>query len=83
MYEIVPIVLGVMLALAIQRLRSFRLRVLALVTGSIAIGAVAAFFSGELFVSWSFLVIDTALALLSASVTMVLVAGWERSRSLR
>jgi hypothetical protein len=83
MYEIVPIALGFMLALLIRRLSSSHLRLLALVTGSVIIGAVASFFSGELFVSWSFLVIDTALALLSASVTMVLVAGWERYRTLR
>ena len=77
------IALGFILALLIQRLSSSRLRILALVTGSVAIGAVASFFSSELFVSWRFLVIEPALALLSASVTMVLVAGWERSRTLR
>ena len=79
MQEIVPLLAGVAIALLTQRfVPGWRSKAIALMVCSAAIGAVASFVSGELFVSWTFLVIDTALTLLAAGVTMVLVASRKR-----
>jgi hypothetical protein len=83
MNEIFPVVAGVVLALLIRPLASARSRLIGMVAGSLTIGAVASYVSGELFESWWFLAIDTALVLISAGLTTVLVLGWERSRSMR
>jgi hypothetical protein len=82
--EVFPVVAGVLSALLVWRYVAARFRAFALGACGLIFGAVAAFISGELFVSWIFLVIDTALVLLSASVTVAFVILWERySREAR
>jgi hypothetical protein len=83
MYEIFPVMAGIVLALLIQPLDGSRSKPVALAAGSVAIGAVASFVSGELFVSWGFLAIDIALVLAAATATTILVAWLRRSRELR
>lgn len=79
MQEIVPFVAGVAIALLTQHFGAGpRSKVIALLVCSAVIGAVVSFVSGELFVSWIFLVIDTALTLLAAGVTMALLAARQR-----
>lgn len=79
MQEIVPLLAGVAIALLTQRFGAgWRSKAIALLVCSAAIGVVASFVSGELFVSWTFLAIDTALALLAAGVTTALVASRQR-----
>jgi hypothetical protein len=75
MYELIPIVAGVVSGLVVSRLPSLRLKAIALAVCSAGFGALASFISGELSVSWAFLLIDTALVLLSASVTIAFVVG--------
>ncbi len=75
MYEIFPVIAGMVLALLIRLLESPRSKLVALAAGSVAIGAVVSFVSGELFVSWAFLAIDVALALAAATATTVLVSA--------
>jgi len=79
MQEIVPLAAGVVIALLVQRFgTSPRSNIIALLVASVVIGAIASFVSGELFESWVFLVIDTGLVLLSASLTLAGVALWQR-----
>jgi hypothetical protein len=78
-HEMVPLAAGVVIALLVLRFDAgSRSKAITLLVCSAAIGAVASFVSGELSVSWTFLAIDTALALLAAGVTMVLVASRRR-----
>jgi hypothetical protein len=51
MYEIFPVMAGIVLALLIRFLDSSRSKLVALAAGSVAIGAVASLVSGELLVS--------------------------------
>ena len=79
MHEIVPLLAGGAIALLTQRFGAgWRSKAIALLVCSAAIGAVASFASGELFVSWTFLAIDTALTLLAAGVTMAIFASRQR-----
>jgi hypothetical protein len=75
--EVFPVVAGVLSALLVWRYVAVRFRAFALGACGLIFGAVAAFISGELFVSWIFVVIDTALVLLSASVTVGLGTLWQ------
>ena len=79
MQEIVPLAAGVVITFLVQRFGTApRSKIVALLVASVIIGAVASFVSGELFVSWIFLVIDTALTLLAAGVTMALLTARQR-----
>ena len=78
MNEVFPVLAGVLSALLVWRYAPIRFKAFALGTCGVIFGAVAAFISGELFVSWVFLAIDTALVLLAAALTTALVAGWQR-----
>jgi len=78
MFEIYPLVSGIVIALIAQRLDDFHLRIVLLFTCSIVFGAIASFISGELFVSWAYLVFDVPQVLIAAGVTTALVAGWRR-----
>jgi len=79
MQEIVPLVAGVAVALLTQHFAAGpRSKVIALLICSAVIGAVVSFVSGELFESWIYLLIDTALTSLAAGVTMALLAARQR-----
>lgn len=75
MYEFIPLVAGVIIALLVQPLATAKLRLVALVLLSTVCGAVATIVSGEILVSLAYLVFDIAQALLAAGVTMLLI-GW-------
>jgi hypothetical protein len=76
--EVFPVGAGVLSALLVWKYVPVRFRVFGLAACGLIFGVVAALISGELFVSWIFLVIDTALVLLAGAVTTALVAGWQR-----
>jgi len=59
-----------------QHLHSIQLKSAMVIIGSVAVGAIVSFVSGELARSWAYLVLDIAQVLIAAGVTMVLVAGW-------
>ncbi len=81
MYEFIPLVAGVVIALLVQRLPTASLRLVALVLLSTVFGAVATVISGEIFVSLAYLAFDIAQALLAAGVTTLLVASLRRWRT--
>jgi len=78
-HEVVPFVAGVAIALLVLRFGAEpRSQAITLLVCGAGVGVIASFVSGELFVSWTFLVIDTALALLAAGVTIALVVARRR-----
>ena len=81
MGELFPVLAGVCIGLGVQQLASVRMRNLALVALSILAGFTASYISGELLVSWDFLLFDITLVFLGAVVT-TLVLTWQRSRAV-
>jgi len=81
-YEFIPLIAGVVIALLIQPLATAKLRLVALVLLSTVSGAVATIISGEILVSpVAYLVFDVGQALLAAGITMLFVARLRRWRT--
>ncbi len=76
MYEIFPVVAGIISMLAVQRWVAVRSRPLELIACSVVFGAVASLINGELFLSWAFLIVDTGLVLLGVSIVLAFRVGW-------
>jgi len=81
MGELFPVLAGVCIGFVVQWIASVRMRNIALFVLSILAGFTASYISGELFVSWDFLVFDIPLVFLAAVVTSVVIA-WQRSRPM-
>jgi uncharacterized oligopeptide transporter (OPT) family protein len=77
-YEVLNIVVGVVVAVIVQRTIDPRLRGAVLVLSSIAIGVLVNFVSGELFTSWIYLPFDIAQVLLVAGATTAIYRQWQR-----
>jgi hypothetical protein len=77
-YEVFPLAAGVAIALMVQQIATPQLRVIVLITVSVLFGAIASSISGELLISWAYLVFDAAQVLIVACASMVLVAAWKR-----
>ena len=80
MYEILAIVAGVVVGLIAARLTSTPLKIAAIITGSVAVGVIVSSISGELSISWGFLVFDIGQVLIAVAMTMVLSALWRSRR---
>ena len=81
MGELFPVLAGVCIGFAVQWIASVRMRNVALFVLSLLAGFTASFISGELFVSWDFLIFDIPLVFLGAVVTAVALT-WQRTRPL-
>jgi uncharacterized membrane protein YeaQ/YmgE (transglycosylase-associated protein family) len=81
-YELLAIAAGVIVGLAAHNTDTKVAKGATLILGSITIGAVAAYVSGELLESWAFLVFDVAQVLFVSCATAVLAALW-RARVTR
>jgi uncharacterized membrane protein YeaQ/YmgE (transglycosylase-associated protein family) len=79
-YEIIAIACGVLIGLLVQSAATTRAKIAVLALGSVIIGLVVSFISGELLESWAYLVFDAAQVLIAAVLTAVCVAVW-RQRS--
>jgi hypothetical protein len=79
-YEILAIVAGVVIGLIAARLSSTALKIATIIMGSVAVGAIVSSFSGELSISWGFLVFDIGQVLIAAAVAMTLSAVWRNRR---
>jgi hypothetical protein len=77
-YEVLNIVVGVLIAVIVQRIIDPRLRGALLVLSSIVFGALVNFVSGEIFISWYYLPFDIAQMLISTLATTVLISLWQR-----
>lgn len=80
MYEILAIVAGVVIGLIAARLSSTALKIATIIMGSVAVGAIVSSISGELSISWGFLVFDIGQVLIAAAVAMTLSAVWRNRR---
>jgi hypothetical protein len=60
MEEVFPVLAGVVVGLVTSRVMQTWLRVIAVVLLGLAFGAIASWISGELALSWVYVVIDTA-----------------------
>jgi hypothetical protein len=78
MYELLPFLSGIGLAFIVRRRSDFHTKVFVLGACSVTVGMIASFISGELYVSGMYLLIDTALVLLAAGVTMALTSVVQR-----
>jgi uncharacterized membrane protein len=78
MEEVIPVGSGVVLGLVVANLVSGRLRGWVLGVGSVAIGATASWISGELAVSWLYLVVDIGQVVVAGALTWILAARWRR-----
>jgi hypothetical protein len=79
-YEIIAIAGGVLMGLLVQSAATTRAKIAVLALGSVIIGMVVSFISGELLENWAYLVFDAAQVLIAAVLTAVCVAVW-RQRS--
>jgi|DewCreStandDraft_1066081.scaffolds.fasta_scaffold00167_104 hypothetical protein len=82
MNEVLPVVAGAVVGAAASRLPSRRLALVATLALSLVIGVGAAALAGELAVSWVFVLVDAAQALIAALLVRALVHAW-RQRSAR
>jgi hypothetical protein len=78
MEEIFPVGSGVVLGLVIAYLAPGRLRGWILAAGSVPIGVTASWLSGELAVSWLYLLIDIGQVLIAGALTWILALRWRR-----
>jgi len=73
--------MGVVIGLAVQRVRTPRFRAAQLVALCLVFGAIASFLAGELEVSLGFIPIDALLVWLGALVGVALATVWRRHRT--
>jgi len=78
MEEVFPVGSGVVLGLAIAYLVPGRFRGWVLGCFGVPIGAMASWVSGELAISWVYLLIDTAQVLVAGAMTWFLAVRWRR-----
>jgi len=78
MDEVFQVLAGVVRGLLLHGISSLSRRGAIAGAASVAIGALASWISGELAVSWLYVLIDTAQVLVSALLTSVLVRAWRR-----
>jgi uncharacterized membrane protein YeaQ/YmgE (transglycosylase-associated protein family) len=81
MQELFPLAAGALIGLAIQWVRSPRLRALVLVVVCLIVGALASFLSGELAISPAFISFDTVLVWVGALVAVIAATLWRRRTS--
>jgi len=77
MDEVFPVLAGIVIGLIIHRLPTER-RPVALTLVVPVFGATASWISGELAVSWIYVLIDIAEVAVTALMTLVLVVAWRR-----
>ncbi len=81
MDEVFPVLAGIVIGLVTYPVRVIWLRVLLVGVLGIALGAVAGWVSGELAISWVYVLIDTGQVVAASIMTGVLVRVWLRRRA--
>jgi hypothetical protein len=82
-YEILAIAAGVLLALLVQNGATTQTKIFALTLGSLTIGTIVSFISGELFESLAYLLFDAAQVLIAAAAALVTLKWWNQRASRR
>ncbi|PYN04259.1 MAG: hypothetical protein DME07_03905 [Candidatus Rokuibacteriota bacterium] len=83
MHEVFPVLAGIGLGLATSAVRANWLKSLLIAVLGLAIGATASRVSGELAISWVYVLIDTAQVVGASVLTGILVTVWVRRRRAR
>jgi len=78
MEEVFPVTAGVVLGLVIAYLVSARLRGWVLAVAGVLVGFTASWVSGELAVSWLYVLVDVAQVLVAGAMTWFLASRWQR-----
>ena len=83
MEEVFPVIAGVIVGLVAHLVRSTRSRAALIGVFAVGFGACASWVSGELAVSWTYLLIDVAQVHAASIMTTVLVGAWLRHQARR
>ena len=83
MHEVFPVLAGIGLGLATGAVRANWSKGLLIAVLGLAIGATASWVSGELAISWVYVLIDTAQVVGASVLTGILVTVWVRRRRAR
>ena len=78
MDEVFPVVAGVVLGLITYRVSPLWMKTAMIGVLGVSIGALASWVSGELAVSWVYVLVDTGQVVLAAVMTALLVRAWLR-----
>jgi hypothetical protein len=78
MEEVFPVGCGVVLGLVVTYLAPSGLRAWVLAIGSVLIGWTASWITGELAVSWLYLLVDVGQVLVAGALTWILALRWRR-----
>jgi hypothetical protein len=81
MEEVFPVLGGIVIGLATHPVGARWLRALLIGVLGVVVGACASWVSGELAVSWIYLLVDIAQVLVAAIMTGALVTVWLRRRA--
>jgi hypothetical protein len=81
MDEVFPVLAGIALGLGTFTLRWMWLRVVVVGILGVSLGAAASWISGELAVSWLYVLVDAAQVIMAALLTGALVRMWLRRRA--
>ena len=76
MEEIVPVVCGIVVGLLTHRLSPAALRAVCVAVLSVAAGVFASWVTGELAVSWLYVLIDVAQVLVAGVLTSIAANRW-------
>ncbi len=82
MYEFVPLIGGVVLGLVIAQITGRMRKGIVVVVLSLIIGYAACALSGELALSWIYLVFDVGQVLFAALATQLLLSRWQRRSAI-
>ena len=80
MDEVFPVLAGIVVGMATDRVHPMWLRVCLVAALALAFGAIASWVSGELAISRIYVLIDAAQVGVAAVMTAVLVRVWRRRR---
>jgi hypothetical protein len=83
MEEVFPVLAGVAVGLVAHLAGSIRFRALLIGVFGVAFGACASWTSGELAVSWVYLLVDTAQVMGASVMTLFLARLWLRRQARR
>jgi len=81
MDEVFPVLAGIVVGMATERVHPTRLRALVVAVLALAFGAVASWLSGELAISSIYVLIDAAQVGAVGGMTAVLIAVWRRRQA--
>ena len=83
MDEVFPILAGIALGLVVSLVKPIWPKVILIGSFGLAFGAFASWISGELAISWIYLVVDTAQVIAATVMTTFLVRVWLRRHARR